>query len=210
MFKYDLHTHTKASSCSGMSPEKLVETALSRNLDGIAVTDHDTMENVEEVRGIAEGENLRVISGVEVTTTQGHILAWFVDEVPESQQPMNVIRDIHEQNGFAALAHPKDRLRQTFSSPEVYREADVIEAVNSRVLIPSMNRKAEQKAEAYSKPVSGGSDAHYPFEIGRAYTLVESENLEEALRKGEIRAKGRGGYFSGHMVTKLRDLRNTL
>ena len=43
--KYDLHTHTKYSPrCGVVEPKDLVKMAISKSLNGIAVTDHDTIK----------------------------------------------------------------------------------------------------------------------------------------------------------------------
>jgi predicted metal-dependent phosphoesterase TrpH len=185
-----------------MSSEELVEAANKQKLDGIAVTDHDTMENVNAVRELSG--NLEIIPGVEITTDEGHILAWYIEEIPETTDSLEVIEEVHSQGGYTSLAHPQDILRQVFEKEEVYKKTDFVEAVNSRVLPFWCNRKASEKAEKFDKPVSGGSDAHFAFEVGRAVTETET-NIKEALANGKTEVSGRGGYFSGHITTKTND-----
>lgn len=185
-----------------MSPEELVQAAKKQDLDGIAVTDHDTMENVNAVREISE--DLKVIPGVEITTDEGHMLAWYIEEVPETTDPLKVIKEVHDQGGYTSLAHPQDFLRQVFETEEIYEKTDFVETINSRVLPFWCNRKARKKADEFSKPVSAGSDAHFPFEVGRSTTETETD-IEKALKKKETRVSGRGGYFSGHIATKAND-----
>jgi predicted metal-dependent phosphoesterase TrpH len=188
-----------------MDPKNLVNAAKRKGMDGIAVTDHDTMENVETIREYAD--KLEIIPGVELTTTEGHILAWFVNEVPESKDPLEVIEDVHNQGGYTCLAHPMDFLRQTFRTEEVYNKTDFIEAINSRVLPFWLNSKAQNKANKSNLPITGGSDAHFRFEIGRAFTSTEIK-IEEALKTKKTRAEGRGGYLSGHIATKITQFTN--
>lgn len=189
-----------------MSPKTVVNRAVARQLDGVAITDHDTMENVASVAEFAP-DGLDVIPGTEVTTTQGHVLGLYVQRPPPQADPLTVIDDVHRQGGLAVLSHPFDKLRQTFTSdlPEILARVDAIEAVNSRVLVPRFNRHARETSQEYGLPVTGGSDAHFPAEIGRAYTVTES-TPDEALRTGRTDAAGRGGYLSGHVRTKLLDL----
>jgi len=42
--KYDLHIHSKYSSDGVLGLEKIVKIAMKRGLDGIAITDHDTIK----------------------------------------------------------------------------------------------------------------------------------------------------------------------
>lgn len=83
-FKADLHIHTCLSPCADieMSPKAIVKTARERGIDIIAVTDHNSAENVEAVIRAAHGSGLTVLCGMEVCTVEEvHILALF--EKPE-------------------------------------------------------------------------------------------------------------------------------
>ncbi len=59
-----------------MHPAALVRGAVARGLDVIAICDHNTAENVRYVIRAAEREPLRIIPGMEITTSEEvHILA---------------------------------------------------------------------------------------------------------------------------------------
>lgn len=190
-----------------MAPERIAEAAADAALDGIAVTDHDTLANVEVVRNAAPSD-LDVISGVEVTTTQGHLLALDVDEVPPQTEPLTVIDHIHDQDGVAVLSHPFDTLRQYYDAnlDAIAEAVDAVETVNSRCVRETFNRNAASFADRHSLPQTGGSDAHFPMEVGRAYT-VSKQPILEAIHDGTTRPDGHGRYLSGHIATKLHQLR---
>ncbi|WP_124727438.1 PHP domain-containing protein [Staphylospora marina] len=64
---FDLHIHTTASD--GLySPAAIVELAASIGLQTISITDHDTMDGVEEAKEAGKRLGIRVIPGVEITT----------------------------------------------------------------------------------------------------------------------------------------------
>ena len=82
--KWDLHIHTTASDGKA-SPAEVVEQAIASGLSVIAVTDHHTVDNVDEVKRIAAQKGgLTVISGVEFRTELGkssvHMIGLFPDE----------------------------------------------------------------------------------------------------------------------------------
>lgn len=211
---YDLQVHTDASPCSNAAPEAVATTAVEHGLDGIAVTNHDTLEGVNAVRTAAPAE-LTVIPGVEVTTSQGHLLALGVDEPPAPDDPVAVIECVHEQGGVAILSHPFDRLRQQYDTDlgAIADAVDGVEVRNSRCLLSRDNDRARAFAHAHGLPTTGGSDAHFPMEIGRAHTVVEGDRpLLDALetQPAEVVARGRGGYFSGHIATKAHQLRESV
>ena len=199
---YDLQVHTDASPCSLATPEMVVEAAVAAGLDGIAVTNHDTTEGVEAARAAAP-EELDVLSGVEVTTTGGHLLALGVETPPPRTDPLSAVDAIQEQGGVAVLSHPFDRLREHFEPSSRLAEAvDAVEAVNSRCLRDVYNDRARAFAARYDLPVTGGSDAHFPMEVGRAYTVCAGDPIR-AIREGRTETGGRGRYLSGHVATKL-------
>jgi len=82
MGNVDLHLHTTASD-GVMTPSKIVNYAKSRGLAAIAITDHDTIEGLEE--GLAEGERIgfEVIPGIEISAQHSpgsmHLLGFFID-----------------------------------------------------------------------------------------------------------------------------------
>lgn len=207
--RYDLQVHTDASPCSSMPPERVAVAAADAGLDGIAVTDHDTLANVEAVRDAAPAD-LDMISAVEVTTTEGHLLALDVAEAPPQTDPLTVVDHVHEQGGVAVLSHPFDTLRQYYETDlDALADAvDGVEAVNSRCVRHRFNERAAAFAAAHNLAATGGSDAHCPMEVGRAYTRVEGDgSLAEAVRDGRVRPGGRGRYLSGHVATKLHQFR---
>jgi len=205
MNQYDLQVHTDASPCSRAAPADVVKAARSGGLDGIAITNHDTLAGYEEVASLAPAE-LTVIPGVEVTTTQGHLLALDVNEVPPQADPFSVIDHIHDQDGLAILSHPFDRLREHYTTEleRIATRVDGVEAQNSRCLLPRFNRRAREFADQHDLAITGGSDAHFPMEIGRSTTLCD-RSLRAAIETRSTQTAGRGGYLSGHTATKLND-----
>jgi hypothetical protein len=80
--KYDLHIHTALSPCAdnSMTPNNIVNMALLNELDVIAITDHNTCENVEPVMQLARESELIVIPGMEIETREEiHVVCLFPD-----------------------------------------------------------------------------------------------------------------------------------
>ncbi len=82
MKKVDLHTHSTASD-GLLSPADLVRLAEEVGLKGIAITDHDSVDGVEEALAEGKKRGIEVVPGVEISTLwQGkeiHILGMYVD-----------------------------------------------------------------------------------------------------------------------------------
>jgi PHP family Zn ribbon phosphoesterase len=79
----DLHIHTCLSPCAEetMVPSTIVKEARSRELDVIAICDHNTSENAPSVKSAAAATGLAVIEGMEITSKEEvHVLALFADD----------------------------------------------------------------------------------------------------------------------------------
>src|SRR5438552_8450512 len=83
--RIDLHTHTTASD-GVLTPTELVALAARREVDVIAITDHDTVMGVAEAAGASEA--VRVIAGIEVSARHDgravHVLGYFLDATDET------------------------------------------------------------------------------------------------------------------------------
>lgn len=79
---YDLHTHTTFSDGT-TTPEHNVGVAVEVDLDGIAVTDHDTVDGWQRARAAADGRGLEIIPGAELSAElEGwsvHVLGYWFD-----------------------------------------------------------------------------------------------------------------------------------
>lgn len=82
----DLHVHSNASDGT-YAPALLVEYALQKKLSAFALTDHDTISGIESAICSAKHTSLKVIPGVELSTTYHskdvHILGLFIDYTSE-------------------------------------------------------------------------------------------------------------------------------
>ena len=89
-FRADLHIHTVLSPCGDleMSPERIVDEAIHKELDVIAITDHNSTRQAPEVMAVGREKGLLVLCGAEVNTREEvHGVAVFenMDEVGHFQ-----------------------------------------------------------------------------------------------------------------------------
>ena len=87
MRNYDLHNHSTRSD-GLLSPTALVELAARTGTEGLALTDHDTVEGVEEAAAVAARVGIEFVPGVEISVSWGpttvHVVGLQVD--PTSRQ----------------------------------------------------------------------------------------------------------------------------
>src|SRR5207302_7167842 len=101
------------------SPEQILDSAERLGLDVIALTDHDDIRGSFVMRDLAARRDspVEIVTGVEVTTRSGHLLAlWIEDEIPMFGPLAATIAQIHELGGVAVGPHPLSYL--TFSIGE--------------------------------------------------------------------------------------------
>ena len=133
--RLDLHIHTPASKCflGECTSEQVVEAAIQKNLDAIAVTDHNTAQWIDPIKAAAKGKPLVVFPGVEISCAGGkknvHVIAlldpsatardvevilnilgitpkdYGRQEAMTDKGAFEAIQIIHDNGGLAVLAH---------------------------------------------------------------------------------------------------------
>ena len=92
IYKADLHVHTVLSPCAEveMIPPLIVEYALEKGIELIAITDHNASANISAVQKAAEGTSLTVLPGMEIQTREEvHSLCLF-----DNLQQIEILQEI--------------------------------------------------------------------------------------------------------------------
>lgn len=79
-YAVDLHIHSCLSPCGDelMTPNNIVGMCKLKELDMIAVTDHNTAMHLPAIKAIADVMGLAILPGLELTTREeAHLLAYF-------------------------------------------------------------------------------------------------------------------------------------
>ena len=83
-YKADLHIHSYGPDTGSFdvtdvsnTPQAIVDTAIEKGLKVISITDHNQYINSQIAVQYARGKDILVIPGIEVSTTQGHLLLYF-------------------------------------------------------------------------------------------------------------------------------------
>ncbi len=130
MKKYsaDLHIHTCLSPCADieMSPLAIVNKAVENGLDIIAITDHNSAENVTAAQNASKNKDITVLAGMEITSSEeAHILALF-DNAGSAMK----LQDIIYKNLL-----PGENDEKRFGEQVVVNEKDEVLGFNKRILI---------------------------------------------------------------------------
>ena len=196
----DIHMHTNLGD-GWASPARVIEEATRKGLRLIAITDHDHLEGAKRVEELLARQNnaLRLITGVEVSTRQGHLLGLFVKKAPKAMRSVEEsIEAIKEQGGLVIVPHPLGRLVPSLSRKKIDAllekgyTIDGIEIYNPSPANASMRSTVRTANQQWRFAETGGSDAHFWQHIGAAYTLFPG-NTPEDFRRAILERTARSG-----------------
>ncbi len=224
MIRCDLHIHSRYSFDSLADPKKIVDLALKRGLQCVAIADHGNMAGSLEARKYVQANNLPilVIPAEEVKSTSGDILALNIKEpIPDHLPAREVLARIKKQNGLAIIAHPfgsfcgfKENLRNYLG------QFDGVEILNASVFWG--NDQARGFAQKHNLPFTAGSDAHFSNHfLGKVWLElpfdwspdITPEQIIAAIKEKKGAASGRAANFLEkaldhplRTITKLKKL----
>ena len=121
---FDLHIHTNYSD-GLLSPKEVVDLAVKKNLDGIAITDHDTVDGIESTIKYNNNlnKNLYIIPGIEFGTVEDeeevHILGYFIDYKSNEIIELSKILKKNRINRSSKIIDKLNRIGLNISMEEV-------------------------------------------------------------------------------------------
>ena len=220
--KADLHIHTNFSYDGLPSPEEVVDWALKKKLDCIAITDHGEIEGAIKAYDFAKDKPILVIPGIEIKSQEGDILGLnLVKKIPDKLSAKETIEKIIELGGFPVIAHPFDyflSFRGIENYVSFFQEKGVaIEVLNAAIFFDFCNFEAQEFAKKCNLPFTAGSDSHSVEFIGNAYLEIFKENLKtaeavlEQIKKRDVRISfnkiSHWEKFSDYLKRNLAKLR---
>ncbi|HYK94131.1 MAG TPA: CehA/McbA family metallohydrolase [Thermoplasmata archaeon] len=204
--RLDLHVHSRHSPDGRASLESLVEQLGFAGLNGFALTDHNTVAGHRRLAELAKQYPMYwFLPGVEVSTQDGHVLAYGVDDVPPVHRPVAETLDwIRAHGGVSALAHPFRWAHGVGRRIAARANADAVETMNGHNA-ELANARAELVAARRGLTSTGGSDAHYLSELGRAFTEfpVETGSVDDLM----AHLRGRHTRGSGNSLSMAQRVR---
>lgn len=229
--KCDFHIHTVFSD-GNVWPSIRIEEAVKDGLDAVSMTEHieyqphkkdiphpDRNRSYEVASGAAQGQDLLVVSGSEITRSMppGHSNAIFITDANKlmDDDPMKVFREAKAQGAFVFWNHPnwtsqaKDGIaRLSDMHREMIKEGLLhgIEVIND----VTYSAEALQIAIDHNLTVMGTSDIHglvdweYKVPEGghRPVTLVFAKEKTEASIKEALIAGRTVAWFNNILIGK--------
>ncbi len=191
--RLDLHIHTDYSKDSNLDTSEVIKVSKKRGLDGIAVTEHNTIQGGVKAQKLNDDPDFKVIVASEVHTDMGEIIGYFLNEEIKSRDLYEVIDEMRAQDAVISIPHPYDVFRFSALKPnkEVLKHVDCVEAFNARCMFSRFNKMAKELAGNTGLAMTAGSDAHTLQEIGSGGVILpgETDIRDEILKNMEVFGK---------------------
>jgi predicted metal-dependent phosphoesterase TrpH len=206
MLKLDLHLHSCYSNDAIGSPDDIVNSLKKRGLQGMVLTDHNTIKGWLHIKTLKPKDFL-IIPGIEISTADGHLLAFNVTKIIQAGLSVEeTVELILDDGGTPVVPHlfrllsgiKKEKLR------DIQTKISAIEVFNG-CSVPNSNLKTAKVAHGFNLGGTGGSDSHNPLYAGYAYTVVDSTDLRTDTILSEIQKKKTWGEGRTMPLTYRRD-----
>ncbi len=195
LLKVDLHLHSNEDPVDRIDYKAttLIDRAAALGFDALALTLHDGVADTGRLQEYARERDILLLPGIERSIQGKHIL---LINFPYGTEQVRTFDDIAalkaRTNGLVIAPHP------FFPDPTCLRgamnaRADLFDAVEwsyfwTRLI--NFNARGAGWARLHGKPLVGNSDLHDLRQLGRTYSLVESERdpdaICEAIREGRV------------------------
>ncbi len=221
-----MHIHTKFSGACSVpflrkvcresysEPEAVYSLLRRRGMDLVTLTDHDSIEGAERLRGRADfftSEELtcQMPSGAEV-----HIGVYDITERQHAQLQQRrddlvaLLMYLTESRIFFSVNHVFSCLTGKRDADDFAWFRDYFPAIESRngQMLRRQNKDSQRLARQWQKIEVGGSDAHASASAATAYTEVPGARNKEEFFAGLRAGRGRATGGSGSYMKLTRDV----
>jgi len=196
-----LHMHTAESKeirvkvHSNINPKTAIDILKKKNIQVLAITDHDNTRAYPKIKDYAEKNGIILINGIEITTRDGEIIGLNVE--PGIEKELNMKMSVHEArdvisdyNGEILIPHPFDVVKHGIGT-KIKEVKGIVEIFNPGNIFGFEDKFARIAAEKLKLPMVVCSDAHYTKIIDRGITVIESEpdidSIFKSIKNGKVR-----------------------
>ncbi|MDN7025351.1 PHP domain-containing protein [Methanoculleus sp. FWC-SCC1] len=176
---YDLHIYSKYFQDSLLSPE-IIKTAKRKNMDGIAITDHNVIKGVFATPKLYRNRDIEVIVGAEVKVEYDDVTGLFLNEEGKTRTSAEVTTESHDPGEYASLLIHPAALFSLISRSSVW--------ISLNILMPEKLQKKNPTSPCFctniSKMMIAGGNSYLSFEIGRGRAYITESGIESALKDG--------------------------
>lgn len=183
----DLHIHSMHSPDATTTVRAVLKQAADVGLQVIAITDHDAITGALEARELASQYNVNVVTGAEVTTSEGHVVALYVEKLPPGGMSLDeTLLWIGHHGGIAIAPHPFNQLPNSLSLQSVIgvfnrpRSKGILKGIEVyNMATRAFNDTAEKLSVFLPLAKTAASDAHVYWAIGVGRTQFKGSSADD-------------------------------
>lgn len=203
MIKAQLHIHIKDDPVDNIPYDwkKLIDRAKDLKYDVLAITCHKKIIFPSKAKKYAQKKGILLIKGIEIEIDKKHIIILNADKSAEKIRTFEDLKKYknHFTKSFILAPHPYFPTNKTLKKDlEQHIELfDGIEYSYFHTRFRNYNKKAEEIAEKYNKPLIGTSDCHVLKYIDVTYSIIDYphhnqkpikvQTFLDTLRKNKIK-----------------------
>jgi hypothetical protein len=180
--------------------EEIIVHARAKGLDGVCITDHDTMAINEILQEGTQCNGVCVIFGVEYSTCQGDFLLFGpFESIQPGLSALELLQYVDDNEGIAVAAHPFKKGKEVKEELLIHQLCRYVEEITDRH-VSIKNNPASNWGSLYAVSSVGGSDACSLAELGRVITVFKNgiknrTDLIQALRDGAYSVEHNKYYY---------------
>jgi energy-coupling factor transporter ATP-binding protein EcfA2 len=208
-YKCDFHLHTSESKCFKereiVTPEQWVQEAINKELDCVAVTDHNSGQYIDKIKEAAKNTSLTVFPGVEITCSDAKIHLLVLFDVDKTSQ------DVYDFLIKAGI-ESKDFAEQTAQTDMKLR--DVAQLANERgaIVIPAHIDEFNGLSVAGNENIKRFLDLDFinAVQVVHSRLAVPNQDYSKAGYKEELKAYLKEYYGTEISDDKIKDWRQAI
>lgn len=200
ILKADLHVHTAEDpeDRAELSARELIRVAAGYGFGVLSITNHNVVTFDDELKDYAEKKGILLLPGSEISVERRHVLVINSelrgDKLNKRITCFDDLAALKNEQTLIIAPHPFHRSPVSLGKKlkEHISLFDAIEASHFYSEHINFNEKAKRYAKRCGLPLIGTSDAHFFFQFGRGYSLIEAEenprSVVGAVKSGRVEA----------------------
>lgn len=139
-YYYDLHIHTCLSPCGDilMTPNNILNMAYLKELDIIAITDHNSTLQLSSIMELSASFNMLVIPGIEVSTEEGYHVVCLFRSLKDANSFQTVLENFLNKTSYDKELYGYQQILDV--NDEIVNEIDYHLTPNTKLNVESLNK----------------------------------------------------------------------
>lgn len=196
MLKSDFHMHAGIDENHKLdhSPKQLIDQAHQLGFGVLSITNHNTLTYSKDLANYAKKRGILLIPGAEMSIEGKEVLVLNITKQLKGRiRTFYDLERYKDENLLVIAPHPfyPDAKSLLSKLEENIRLFDAIEFCHFYLSWITFNKKAQEIARKYRKPMVGTSDSHMLEQLGLTYSMVDADqninSVLEAIRKNRIK-----------------------